>query len=386
MSSLSALVVGESRGASAALSPVVFELLKRGILVDVVACGNEEEKKGFNLSYPYSKLTLKEKMPKLSAGGYSFVVAGTSSSTSLEIKAINEANRLGIPTIGVSDQNSRWLARYGTDPLNYPTLISLMDEASKTSIIESVKEIIPDITRRCFISGWTAFDSYSNLKNEFKKSDMRQNIRNFLGVPSNYKLIVLFSNIFSPNEEYYRRMDVRAEESLNDYFEKIILYQDAMVTLDLFRLQNKNISVIVSPHPGESVADINNMPYLNSRSLAKLWKLRVEKRNGYSFEELCMASDVVIGGPTTAVSGSCMLDIPTICVLYGSFRDKIHIFPAASLGAIPIATTSAEITDYLELMVNTPSAASHFSNLRKRFSTDGNASRTLVDEIIHRYI
>lgn len=380
-----ALVIGESRGACAALSPVVSELLARGVSIDLVACGNESERKGFAVDKNNKNLSVFSDLPNKPIASYSFVISGASFCESLEIRTVNNANKNNVPTISVLDQNSRYLARFGADPMNYPNLVALMDKTCLSPIIEVTKDLVPDIESRCFISGWTAFDSYAGMKEKFIKSDSRQKIRSHLNVSSGDKLIVLFSNIFSPNEEYYKRMNVSAEESNLDYFEKVTLYLDAMITLDFFRLQNKGIEVIVAPHPGESSVGSDNYPFLNSRSLAKLWNLRVAEREFYSFEELCMSSDIVLGGPTTAVSSSCMFDIPTLGILYGNFKEKSYMFPAINLGAIPVASSAKEISTYLDLMVNHPDTDELFSGLRRRFSTDGMASKRLVDEIMARY-
>jgi len=389
------LVIGKQRGSTAALAPIVYELLKRRITVDVIACGTDVEAAGFGDEIIKSKigdgrLTYSHQTNifdlERRVGKYDVVIGGLTSADSWELRAIRAANNNGkVLSVGVLDQNSNYKDRFGVVKNNLPQIISVMEKYCMSDMDNELNSNFGDISSRCFVAGWTAFDRYPVMLKKFEKNQVRQEIRKNLGIEDGKKLIVYFA-VIPPiiNLEDHRLIDylldcARYEQ---DIAENITI----MSSLLAFKVHNPNIEIVVSPHPRERGYNGNNSTWgeYGSAYLANLALLKSVNPGKFNFEELCYSADCVVGSATTAVSAACAMDKNTLSIITQNKGISLSAYPAIFSNAIPVVYVSNEIQPMLGRL-NSSEYGTEFANLRKNFAPDRNASKRLVDEIVRRY-
>lgn len=389
------LVIGEQRGSTAALAPIVYELLSRGYFVDVIASGKETEAAGFGEEIIKTKigdgrLTYSHQIEIFDlgkkVGKYDVVIGGLTSADSWEIRAIRAANNNGkVLSVGVLDQNLNFGNRFGVDKNNLPQIISVMEKHCIPDMDNELYSSFGDISSRCFVAGWTAFDRYPVMMREFEQNQVRQEIRKKLGIEDGKKLIVYFA-VLPPI------LDL-SEHHIMDYYDDGARYhQDVLENINivsdllLFKVLNPNVEVVVSPHPREGVYNkkVSTWGEYGSAHLAEMALLRHVKPGEYNFEKLCYSADCVVGSATTAVSAACAMNKNTMSIITQNPWLPLSAYPAIFSNAIPVAYMSEEIQPMLKKL-NSRDYGTDFANMRRNFAPDCKASKRLVDEIIRQH-
>lgn len=168
------LATAKQRGSVNALVEPIRELQRRGHKIDIYATGNDQEVSGFRgLNYQrvdpnalqYESLLKKQDL----------LLTGLSGKDTPDGYFIRAANKLGIKSIGVNDQNTNYKERFG-DILGIPNLIALMsNECIKTMAGQLPKEMAEEARKKSRVVGWTAFDNYSDIKYNFT-NEHKENI------------------------------------------------------------------------------------------------------------------------------------------------------------------------------------------------------------------
>ena len=126
------LLTATQRGSTNVLDPVAKELLRRNHEVNIYATGNESEAAGFNM------VAFKHIQPGSNSSDNAYaklvedcdvVVVGLSGYDTPDGRFLRAAISEKIPVIAVQDQNSNYVGRLGTNPLELPTLLAVMNDA-----------------------------------------------------------------------------------------------------------------------------------------------------------------------------------------------------------------------------------------------------------------
>ncbi len=375
------LLIAEQRGSCMVLSPIAKHLADIGHKVDVIATGTENEAQGFGaIDYEYEPAigfsSLLDRVVN-----YDIIIAGLTKYDSADVLAIRAGNKKDILTVGVLDQASNYDLRFSNDFENFPEILSVMDEFTLESVIRNTIFDSDMVKDRGFISGWTAFDNYPQIKKEFTENNGKQKVYDKYEIDQEKKLLVFFSALFPPGSPHF----FHGGDFFDNYFN---WYHEANRTSDIFMalkaLNRDNIDIMVAPHPKEDNESSTYLQSLNSFSESELFRFKTSQGNG--FEQLCLAADYIVSGPSTALTAAWAFNkSPVLGVFYPRDIEKIALYPPARYESIPLVHTFQQLGFMLDYITSeSPESQNYLRNKIEEKSPDFNASKRLVNHILSK--
>ncbi len=361
------LATAKQRGSVNAIVGAVDTLLERGHRVDIYATGKDNEAMGFG-----DRKYLRMKNPsvrdaKNALQGYDLLVVGLTGRDTADGTFTYAANNLGIASVGVNDQNSNYVERFGDSIEGIPQRISLMNDVCLGTIFEELpKEIAEAVKERSRVLGWTAFDGLYSLrerKSTFDKESFLNGLREReIEIPEK----VYFHGTQNVPGTGHFGYEVRAAEEI------------------MRTASNLGLNLVIKPHPGEESGRF-------SKLLAERYGHTFIPADSCDTKELMLASDLVTAGRSTMLEEACVLDINVGGIFtqvgakelgeclefYGDFWRNIS---SVASGAIPYVIKSEEIGGlFSSLATEDPSELEKLALDREKFSVDGKASERLAD-------
>lgn len=366
------LLTAKQRGSTNVLAPVVKELLQRGHQLTIYATGNENEAAGFN-GLAFERINPTDDSYSQLVKGYDAVMVGLSGYQTPDGYFLRAANAEGIPSIAVQDQNSGYKARLGSNPVDLPTILAVMDkDCIETARTELGGEMGSAAAKRCRIVGWPAFDHYAKMREDFT-GQKREELLHKLELNSDEHVYFHATQNIHPESPYMQRSSMSAEEK-----RRIFDYECSVTTVVFEAAADLGVELIVKPHPGEEyvenftkeLADQHGFVYLPAKAC--------------NTQELMLASYSVTAGRSSCLTEAALLDRNAGAILPGELGKSWGSTgsPAITLGAIPITYDWDGAYDILEQVTSrNQEMVRELAQDRKRFSVDGKASKRLADLI-----
>ncbi|MEK6969808.1 MAG: hypothetical protein AABW48_05250 [Nanoarchaeota archaeon] len=362
------LLTAKQRGSVNVLAPVARELFQRGHDATIYATGNEIEAAGFSeLEYKhihpadsdYSKLVK----------NYDAVVVGLSGYDTSDGHFLRAANSAGIPTVAVQDQNSNYLERLGVNPADLPTLLALMsDDCVKTARKELGGEMGEEAGKRSRVVGWTAFDNYAKMREDFT-DESRVKLLAEVGINPENPVYVHFTQTIHPNTVYMAKVNRLFGQKVRDF-----LYELGVTQFTFEAASDSGLKLVVKPHPGEEF-DRNY-----TKELANRHGFTFIPARGCNTQQLMLAAYSVTAGRSTCLTESTLLDRNTGGLIPDLGEEWVSPFSPLALGAIPYAQNWEGIKNILEQVTSKDEEiVRKLAEDRKKFSVDGKASKRLAD-------
>jgi hypothetical protein len=367
------LLTATQRGSTNVLDPVAKELLRRNHEVNIYATGNESEAAGFNM------VAFKHIQPGSNSSDNAYaklvedcdvVVVGLSGYDTPDGRFLRAAISEKIPVIAVQDQNSNYVGRLGTNPLELPTLLAVMNDACiETARMELGGEMGEEAAKRGKVVGWTAFDSYARMRDDFSHED-RAELLDRIGVDPQNPTYVHFTQNIHPHAAYRLRNSARRNDKNITGF----LYEQGVTQFVCEAASDLGLKLILKPHPGEKY-DINY-----TKNLADRHGFMFVSADGCNTQQLMLAAYSVTAGQSTCLTEATLLGKNTGGILPDLGEEKRRPFPPVMLGAIPFTLKWSEIGDVLSLVTSSSDTINRMlGDGRKRFSVDGKASKRVAD-------
>jgi hypothetical protein len=351
------LATAKHRGSTQVLYPVIKELIKRDHDVRVVATGTKEEAKGFeDLSFTHSEKP--EYMDFLR--GFDLLLTGQSGCQTADGYFVSAANQLGIPSVSVGDGNANYKARLGDE---LPTILAMMDENCRGAIKE---ELGKEAAERVRVVGWTAFDNYAKLRQDFSAAKKRDLLMK-LEINPFSDLDVFFSQNIHPDATYLQT-DTHPRSFWQDNFD----YEMSITEAVFVAASDLRRTLVVKPHPGEK--HVKNY----TEELTKKFGFTYLPADACDTVQLMLAANSMTAGRSTCLTQACLLDKNCAGILPERGLDWVAVSPALGLDAIPYTKIWEEIPAMMKYVTGSGDMLAHD---RKRFSVDGKASARLVDLI-----
>ncbi len=367
------LLSAKQRGSTNALAPVAQELIRREHDVTIYATGNDSEVAGFG-KLSINRANVNEEDCGVLVKGYDTVVVGLSGQSTADGYFLRSAQREGIPSVAVLDQNYHYQDRLGADIKNLPTVIAIMGaECIPKMRLELESTLAEEAIWRSRIVGWTAYDHLGKMKEQFGE-DERRSLLERIGTSGYNSLFVYFSQIIHPSADYFKPTNWPAERK-EQYFQ----YELELTRAVLDEAQKLGLSVVVKPHPGEKyevnfteklIRDYKDVKYISAQSCDS--------------KQLMLAADGVIAGRSGCLGEGCLLDRNIGAVLPGLSASEREAFTPVALDAIPYAVSWTEIPGIIKMIARANTdAITHklLSDKRQTFSVDGKASERVADLI-----
>jgi len=373
---LKIIATAKQLGSVHAIAPVVESLIKKGHDVTVYATGNSNEHLGFR-DIPHHKFQPKKSdYPKL-VKGFDIAIMGLSGYETPDGYFLRAANQAKIPSIGIQDLDSGYLHRLGNNPENFPTILAVMNKRCLETIANEFRkagkgDIGKELASRAKIIGWTAFDNYGELKNNFSEEDKKALLKK-LNLNHEKKINVHFTQNIHPNSEYMKKITWTLEEKKQDFEYEMKLTEAVFKTASDMKLK-----LIVKPHPGETFHTNYTLDLVKKHNFIYL------PAKSCDTKQLIIASNSFTAGRSTCLTEACLLDKNTGGILPDLDYEEIRAFPPIELNAIPYTTSWREpiIASVINLITsNNKKDIQMLAKERKAFSVDGNASKRLVDLI-----
>ena len=358
-------ICGDAGGA-AALVPVVAKL-RRGHGCSVDAFGFCPAFQIFDLQ-GLAAVALDESKSAgevsraLTASSPALVLTATSTGeSSLEMRFIAEARRLGIPTLTVLDFWSSYVERF-TGVANHslsgslPDRIAIMDGRARAEM-ESLG-FPPDCLE---ITGQPAFDALQSLRLA-STSITRTVLRQAHSIGDGDLLALYLSSPISSH--------LGADESSPGYIgytehTSLRLLLDELEVLSS-ELQG-SIHLLIKPHPRDPADNFNG------------WKgnqVRLEVVSQADTRQLILASDLVVGTVTVALIESCLLGKPTISLQPGLIGEDM--LPSNRWGATTAVYDARDLRKtIIELLKGDTAQQSRLSRMPTEL-TDGRAAERVA--------
>ena len=358
-------ICGDAGGA-AALVPVVAKLRREhGCSVDAFvyrqACQIFDLQGLAAVALDESK-SAGEVSRALTASSPALVLTATSTGeSSLEMRFIAEARRLGIPTLTVLDFWSSYVERF-TGVANHslsgslPDRIAIMDGRARAEM-ESLG-FPPDCLE---ITGQPAFDALQSLRLA-STSITRTVLRQAHSIGDGDLLALYLSSPISSH--------LGADESSPGYIgytehTSLRLLLDELEVLSS-ELQG-SIHLLIKPHPRDPADNFNG------------WKgnqVRLEVVSQADTRQLILASDLVVGTVTVALIESCLLGKPTISLQPGLIGEDM--LPSNRWGATTAVYDARDLRKtIIELLKGDTAQQSRLSRMPTEL-TDGRAAERVA--------
>lgn len=362
------LLTAKQRGSANVLAPVARELSQRGHNLKLYATGNETEAAGFS-GLEYEHIHPTDSDFSQSVKGYDAVVVGLSGYNTPDGHFLRAANNAGIPTIAAQDQNSNYQGRLGANPADLPTILAVMSEdCIETARSELGGEMGEEAAKRSRVIGWTAFDHYAKMREDFS-DETRAELLTSIGVDPENPVYVHFTQTMHPNCAYMARVD-------KDFGEKVkgFLYEQGVSQFTFEAASDLGLKLVVKPHPGEEF-DRNY-----TKELAGRHGFTFVPARGCNTQHLMLAAYSVTAGRSTCLTESTLLDRNTGGLIPDMGEEWVNPFPPMALRAIPYTQEWKGIKRVLEQVSSRDEeVVRRLAEDRKKFSVDGKASKRLAD-------
>jgi len=365
------LATAKERGSANAIAPLVVELRKRGHTITVYATGNAAEAAGF-ASVGYETLIAEDIDYKKVVGGHDIIVTGTSGFQSPDGFFVRAGRQRHIPVISIfGDTNANYKERLSSQAEELPDAIAVMDE----TCVQTMKKELPaglaeEAVKRSRVVGWTAFDHYAKMREEFS-SERRIELLTYIGINPENPAYVHFTQSAHPHTAYWAKSDRTFGKKVTEF-----LYEQGVTQFTFEAASDLRLKLAVKPHPGEEF----------TRNYTK----ELTDRHGFTFiparacntQQLMLAAYSVTAGRSTCLTEATLLDRNVGGIIPDMGEDWIYPFPALALGAIPYTQKWDDIQTVLKQVTSQDETVVHsLAENRKKFSVDGKASQRLADLI-----
>jgi len=367
---LKILITAKQTGSVNALALTARKLMRKGHKVIVYATGNSNEAVGFGDLCHYRGQPRESDYLKL-VKGFDKVIVGLSGYNTPDGHFLRAANKAQIPTISVQDQDAGYLKRLGNNPNEFPTVLAVMNEECLETIANELKGGVgKELASRAVVVGWTAFDNYGKLKNNFSNKDKKELLEK-LNLTSRKKINVHFTQNLHPDSKYMKIQLGTIDEKQN------VFDYELKVTTALFEIaSDMGLKLIVKPHPSETFTTNHTLDLVNKHGFTYL------PADSCDSKELMLASDSITAGRSTCLTQACLLDKNTGGILPDLDNKEIRPFPPIAQDAIPYTTSWNGIKSVIKFITSTDTQINQMlATKRERFSVDGNATQKLVELI-----
>ncbi len=350
-------------GSAAALVSPIKELQRRGHEVTVYATGSEQEARAFqDISYIFSE--------QFNVKNYAVILTGLHGVNGPDGHTIRAANTAGIPVISVLDQNSNYQLRLGDSIINLPTYLSIMSSDCLSAMRRELpSEIVEEAVKRSRIVGWTAFDNYALLREEFSEKK-RAELLSSVGLNSDKELYFHATQNIHPDAPYLKSVARSRDES-----QRIFDYEIKVTTAVFEAASDSGLGLTVKPHPGEEFEQNFTMELVRMHNFTYL------PAKACDTKKLMLSASSVSAGRSTCLTEACLLDRNVGGILVGELgKSWLQASPAITTKAIPYTTEWENIWAILAATSSLDNRVQEkLARDRKLFSVDGKASQRLAD-------
>ncbi|MBI2151872.1 hypothetical protein HYU21_04060 [Candidatus Woesearchaeota archaeon] len=362
------LLTAQQRGSTNTIAPVARELSKRGHSLTIYATGNETEAAGFQgLSYEHIH-PANEDYSNL-VKNYSAVIVGVSGYGSPDYLFLKAANSQSIPTITIENQNNRYRQKFGTNIVDLPTLLAVMSEDCIQKLKEELgQEMGEEAAKRSRVVGWTAFDNYSKIRDDFNEEN-RVKLLHELGLNSEELLYTHFTQNTHPLSKYITEKNLSFDEWTARFN-----YEMGVTRFTFEAASDLGLKLFVKPHPGEEF----ERNY--TKELAERYGFAFIPAKACNTQQLMLASYSITAGRSTSLTEATLLDRNAAGIIPDLGEEWVSLFPPLELGAIPYTQNWQGIKSILKQVTSQDkSVVNKLAEDRKKFSVDGKASKRLAD-------
>jgi len=352
------LATAQQRGSVNALKKPIELLIREGHEVSVYATGNQVEAAGFG-DLNYTKISPKDNHAYTDIlGGNQLLLTGLSGVNTSDFYFIKAANELNIKSIAVNDQNLGYRGRFqGIESL--PTILVVMTEGCGSTLEQELGPgLSQPLLKNLKVVGWTAFDDYASIRDNFSHKKRDELLRKLKISPSRKIFFHATQNVWIENNPNF-------------------LSYERKVTEEVFQQSNNlRISLVVKPHPKEAKNPLLDRDI--TKDLAKKYGHTYLIPDSCNTKDLIISSNSVTAGKSTCLTEACLLDINTGGILPNCFDKEIEAFPPIAVNAIPYTQYWDGIDKILKEVIFLKDS-NHLKDMRRKFSVDGKASQRLVE-------
>lgn len=358
------LVTAKSIGSARALVSPIKELQRRGHHLTVYATGSETEARGFqDVGY----LKIEPSKDYFSLQKYDVVITGIHEGGGADRLFIQGAHREGIPSISVLEHHYNYPLFW--ESINQlPTIITVMNDDCIEMMKKELGELDIEAAKRSRVVGWTAFDNYAQLREEFN-NQRRTGLLSSVGLNPDEEIYFHATQNLHPDTEYVQKVARKREDNEHNFQYEMSLSQAVFeAASDLGRC------LVVKPHPGE----LFNVNF--TKELAERHGFRYLPAEACDTKQLMLASYSVTAGRSTCLIEGTLLDRNVGGIIPDMGEEWISPFPPLALGAIPYTQEGDGIKKVLEQVTShDETIVQKLAADRQKFSVDGKASQRLAD-------
>ncbi len=362
-------MTAKERGSVNALAPLAAELGQRGHRVTVYATGNAAEAAGFE-RVGYEHLPADNLDYKNMVKGYEAVVTGTSGFQSPDGFFVRAGTQEHIPVISLfGDTNANYKERLSPSAEELPDIIAVMDEVCVQTMRNQLPaELAEEAVKRSRVVGWTAFDHYAQMREEFT-AERRVELLTRVGINPENPVYVHFTQSIHPHTAYWSRSERNFGKKVTEF-----LYEQGVAQFTFEAASDLGLQLAIKPHPGEEFK-INY-----TQELAERHGFNFIPARACSTQQLMLAAYSVTAGRSTCLTEGTLLDRNVGGLIPDMGEEWISPFPPLALGAIPYTQEWEGIKKVLERVTSQDETiVQKLAAERKKFSVDGKASQRLAD-------
>lgn len=374
------LISGKERAATNALAPIARELEQRKHEITIYATGNDNEVAGFeDLSYEclkpesinYNNL-IKD---------FDLVIVGASGINSSDANFIKAANIKGLPSIAVQYLNSNYKTCFGDKITNLPTVLGIVNEDCKDKIKANLsEEMAKEGIKRSRVIGWSAYDNYAEIKNNFDENK-RAEVLYALSLNPDENIYVHFTQNIYPESDYMILIPWSDKEK-QDFFD----YEMKVTEAAFQAAADLSLKLVAKPHPGEKYR-INFTEDLTKKFgfdyISEEANDKIQKDN----KKVILSANSLSSGISQCLNEACLFDKNIGGLLPEIEESKMSAFPPLLLDAVPYTLEWQGIPEIIKLITSSDKTINkELAENRKRFAVDGNASKRLADLIEQEFV
>jgi hypothetical protein len=362
------LVAAQDTNSVNAVIGAVGYLCKRGHRVSVYSTGPENTRGAFG-EVPYEiGCGLNASGARELLKGQDILLTGLSGYESTDGTFIEEAEKMGVRSVGMADRDGFYEGRFGSDESKIPYVIGVMDERCLETLANSLPDTNKDIAvTRARVVGWTTLDGLVGLREkDFDKEVFLERLREGGYEVSEKVIFYGTQNAIIPESPGFLDYEIR-------------------VTTESFRVANDlGYRLFVKGHPAERDGGVTSILAENYGHIALPFSACDSK-------DLMRAADAVLAGKSDLLVEACVLGSnvggifikPTSSEEEGMSKDDIEAhrsLPVVNRRAIPYTEIKEGIRRVFERVTSEdPLVLSELSEQRKRFGVDGRASERLAN-------